>query len=150
MKQLFVTLCCLIFVSVSTNAQTVQEIVSELEDYGKTISTTNFDGSKSRQMILLEQLRTKAGQPELIELIKEHNNPMVKVFSFWSLDQTNKDIVNGFMNFEAEDKEIVIIRGCFAETTSLFSIFQKNILPNTKQNNLNNVTILSQITEKDE
>ena len=75
---------------------------------------------------------------------------MVKVFSFWSLDQTNKDIVNGFMNFEAEDKEIVIIRGCFAETTSLFSIFQKNILPNTKQNNLNNVTILSQITEKDE
>ena len=142
MKQIII-FSLFLFGSFATQAQSTEEIITELKSYGNTINTTNFDGSKSRQMQLLDQLRVTSSDGELLNLLQNSNHALVKVFSFWSLNSPSKSVIQDIINKEKEEmQEITIIRGCFTENTSVFSIIQNNISLNPKQKPLSSVIIV--------
>ena len=137
MKTVFLCLAiiCINALSFPQTGPALADIVSELETYGPVITTTTFTGAKSRQMILLEQLKQNATNEELLQLV-DHEHPIVKIFSFWSMHEPSKPTLTSFFTNEENNQEITIIRGCFVEKTSLFSILTNDSQLVPKQNEL--------------
>lgn len=131
-------------------SQSVDEIIKELEGFGTIITTTNFDGSKSRQMELLDQLKATASEETLHSLLKQNKDPIVKIFSYWSLNSPKTIDLNSLFTPEDKDKQITIIRGCFVENTSMFAIFKKNIRLKTNNFILSNLNNISDSTNSNE
>ena len=137
MKQfiLFVGLMVSTFGAFSQEKST-NELLVELSEFGSTISTTNFDGSKSEQVILLEQLIETATPEELMAGL-QHKQPIARLFSYWAIPNKDElDFTKLVLTETEKEQEVTIINGCFVEKTTLGQLFKQNgsILSSSKQN----------------
>ena len=112
------------------NTNTLSDAIKEiaLSNVYETTCTVGFAGRTSSQYQRFNLLTSLATTPELLNLASQHNNPVVRLYSFQALKKRNIDIpASLYDKFISDQDEVISLQGCLAENSRVNLLTNKII-----------------------
>ena len=112
----------------NTLSNTIKEIAHS--NVYETTCTVGFAGGASSQYQRYNLLSSLATTTELLILASQHENPVVRLYSFQALKKRNIEIPKSLYDkFINDQDEVISLQGCSAENSRVNLLANKIIFP---------------------